>query len=304
MRRGAIGILVGAVVLTMASPAVAARGGAAGGDSTQVRRVTLRFVDTSRPTDDPEGARSAPSRTLVTEVWLPKGKGRHPLVVLGHGNAGHPLKLTQMLSAWAAAGYVVAAPAFPLTNDRSGGPSIIADYRQQPGDLSFTITRLLRADGRRSSPLHRRIDRDHIGVAGFSLGGATLYGLAAERCCRDRRVDATIFMDAIRLPFAGDRRPPVRGPVMFIHIDGDVATPYQGTVEQFQRATPPKYLMTLTEGVHFEPFEDAASPHDDAVIAATTDFWDAYLKDEKRAVRRIVRDGTEPDLSTVEAVRR
>jgi dienelactone hydrolase len=302
MRRGAFGILVAAVTVMAATPAIASRPTA--DRPAAVRHVTLTFVDETRTTEDPDGARSAPDRTLVTEVWIPKDKGRHPLVVLGHGNAGHPLKLTQLLSSWAEAGYVVAAPAFPLTNDRSGGSSIIADYRQQPGDVSVTITRLLRADERRTSPLRGRIDRDRIGVAGFSLGGATLYGLAAEPCCRDRRIDATIFMDAIRLPFDGDRRPPVPGPVMFIHIDGDVATPYQGTVEQFDRATPPKYLMTLTEGVHFEPFEDAVSPHDDAVIAATTDFWDAYLKDRKGAARRIVTDGTDGQLSSVEAVRR
>ena len=43
----------------------------------------------------------------------PRGKGPFPLIVFAHGSAGHPEKFTKLFSSWAAAGYIVAAPAFP-----------------------------------------------------------------------------------------------------------------------------------------------------------------------------------------------
>ena len=61
-------------------------------------------------------------------------------------------------------------------------------------------------------------------------------------------------------------------------------------------AKPPKYLMALSQGIHFEPYEDAPSPHDAAVIAATTAFWNGYLSDDRAARTRIVRAGTEAGL--------
>lgn len=266
-----------------------------------VRHVTMTFVDRSRPTDDPAGPRSADSRTLVTEVYIPRAKGPFPLVVFAHGNAGNPGKLTQMLSAWARAGYVVVAPAFPLTNDLTEASSVIIDYVNQPADVSFVIDRVLRQNRRKGSPLSHRINAHHIGLAGHSLGGATTYGVAFNDCCRDKRIDAVITMDAVRAPF-GDDKFAFRGkPLLMIHILGDPVVPFSTSEDIFAIAAPPKYLMALNEGIHFEPFEDAPSPHDGAVIAATTAFWNGYLKDRASARRHIVSAGTETGLSRVTA---
>jgi dienelactone hydrolase len=275
-------------------------GAGAAGDH-QVRHVTLTLVDHGRPTEDPTGARSADSRTLVTEVYIPRGKGPFPLVVFAHGNAGNPGKLTQMLGAWARAGYVVAAPAFPLTNDLTDAPSIIVDYVNQPADVSFVIDRVLRQARRPRSPLYRRVNAHRIGLAGHSLGGGTAYGVAFNDCCRDRRIDAVITMDAVRLPF-GDNKYDFSGkPLLMIHIVGDPVVPFSTSEDIFAIAAPPKYLMALNQGIHFEPFENAPSPHDAAVIAATTAFWDGYLKHRPAARRHIVAAGTEAGLSRVTA---
>ncbi len=283
-----VGTLVGLVPLT-----------ANAATSRDPKHVTLTFVDKSRPQNDPTGARSAPVRTLVTEVYVPHGRGRFPLVVFAHGNAGNPGKLTHLLSAWARAGYVVVAPTFPLTNDLGGAKAIPGDFVNQPQDIRFVLDRVLRANRMASSPLHHRIDPRHIGLAGHSLGGGTAYAVAFNDCCRDRRIDAVVAMDAVKLTF-GDRKYRFRGePLLLIHLVKDPVVPFTTSQDIYAVASPPKYLMALQIGVHFEPYEDVPNPHDKAVIAATTAFWDAYLKHHRGGAKRVVRAGTRPNLSTV-----
>ena len=99
--------------------------------SKDPKHVTMTFVDRSRRRTTRPGPQRR-LRTLVTEVYIPRGKGPFPLVVFAHGNAGNPGKLTQLLSAWARAGYVVVAPTFPLTNDLTDAQSVIVDFMNQP----------------------------------------------------------------------------------------------------------------------------------------------------------------------------
>ena len=292
---GLVAFAVVGVVPTTIEPAGAAA-------THQGRHVTRTFVDSSRPTVDPAGGtRTADSRTLVTEIYIPSGRGPFPLIVMAHGNAGNPGKLTQLLSGWAQAGYVVAAPAFPLTNDLSGVPSVIGDFVNQPADVSFTIDQVLRESRRAKSPLFKRVNARHIGLAGHSLGGATAYGVAFNDCCRDRRIDAVVSMDAVNIPFGGVESEFKKLPLLLIHITGDPVIAFSTSEKIYAVAKPPKYLMALSEGIHFEPFENAPSHHDGAVIAASTAFWNGYLKDIKAARRKVVTAGTETGLSTVTA---
>ena len=271
----------------------------AGAAERDPKHHTLVFVDRSRATDDPTGTRSAPVRRLVTEVYVPRGKGPFPLIVFAHGNAGNPGKLTQLLRAWSRAGYVVVAPTFPLTNDATEGPSVIVDFVNQPADVSFVIDRVLRQARRAGTPLSGTVNPRRIGLAGHSLGGGTTYAVAFNDCCRDPRIDAVITMDAVRLPFGEDDYRFRNQPLLMIHLLDDPVVPFETSETIYAIAAPPKYLMALQTGVHFEPFEDVPNPHDDAVIAASTAFWDAYLKDRPGAARQVVRAGTEPGLSDV-----
>ena len=280
------------------APAAAPEAGAVG--VARFTHRTLTLVDTSRPTQDPVADRDAPTRTLVTEVYVPAGKGPFPLVVMAHGNNGNPGKLSQLLEAWAGAGYVVAAPRFPLTNDVTG-PSAPGDVLNQPADMTFVIDQVLRRSRGSGVFLGGRVDPRHIGVGGFSLGGATVYALAFDRCCRDRRIDAVILMDALRLQI-GVAPLRIRGPVMFVHLRNDPVVKYGNATESYAEATTPKLLMTLEQGIHPEPYENIPSPEDAAVMAATTRFWDVYLRGEG-GIRSIVRAGTDPGLSSVVAKR-
>src|SRR5215211_2295914 len=83
-----------------------------------VAELTETFVDESRPTESPSGQGNAPTRTLVTVIRYPQSDGPFPLIVLAHGQTGHPNKFKQLTTAWASAGFVVAGPLFPLTSNQ------------------------------------------------------------------------------------------------------------------------------------------------------------------------------------------
>ncbi len=164
-------------------------------------RTTATFVDRSRPTDDPDNARSATTRTLVSDIYTPAGKGPYPLILHAHGAGGDARKFTELADAWARHGYVVVVPTFPLTSDTSGGSVVIGDYVNQPADLSFVLDEVLKLAATPNTSFTGKVDRHHIGLSGLSLGGATAYGLGFNTCCRDPRITAVIIMSGIRLGF-------------------------------------------------------------------------------------------------------
>jgi len=260
---------------------------------------SLTLVDKSRPTvDRANPAHSAATRTLRTEVYVPAGTGPFPVVLFAHGGGGSPDNFTQLLGAWADAGFIVAAPAFPLTSIK---PSVNRDALNQPADLSFVLDRVLADAKDTSSSLYQRVDANHVGMGGVSLGGATVLGLAS--CCRDSRIDAMMLMEPVKGPFA-NQVVSFETPVMFVHIKTDRIASYSTSAQAFAAAAPPKFLMTLHGGKHAEPYNNTPSAHHHAVIGATTAFWNAYLHGQTAAVAEISRAGIVPGQSEVIAVTR
>lgn len=261
-----------------------------------VADLTETFVDTSRPTQSAGGQGSAPTRTLVTQIRYPLGDGPFPLIILAHGQTGHPNKFSQLTSTWASAGFVVAAPVFPLTSNQTTIETI-GDYVNQPADLSFVIDRMLARSNDHDGPLVGRIDDEHIGVAGLSIGGATVYGIAFDSCCRDRRVDAALVMAGFLLPFDSVNEFPAV-PLLIMHGNGDA----RGR-DPYGMASPPKYLVTIERATHSPPFEDTPDPADELVVAVTVDFWHAYLYKERAALDTLSTDAMVPGVTTLEQQR-
>lgn len=270
----------------------------AGGYDVRTRTETL--VDATRATPELEGTGVAASdeRTLVTTFTYPDAAGPFPLIAFSHGNGGHPRKFSQLFEAWAAAGFVVVAPTFPLSNDEVPGSTSVFDLSNQPGDVSHAITAALRMNGERGSFLEARVDPDQIGVGGMSLGGATTYMLAFDRCCRDPRVDAVIVMDGYHPDFDGMDL--TQGlPLLILHADADPVLPYTQATEAFAAASPPKYLVTIHEDVHSTPYEDAPDPADEMVLATTTAFWRLYLAHDDGAAADLTNRSSVDGLTTV-----
>lgn len=261
---------------------------------------TETLVDRTRPTPDlPEtGVPAADERVVETTFAYPDAPGPFPLVVFSHGHNGHPRKFTELLQAWAAAGLVVAAPTFPLSNDEVPGAASPFDLPEQSGDVSFVITEALAANEAADGPLVGRVDPERIGIGGLSLGGATTYQAAFDDCCRDDRVDAVAVFDALRPDLAGLRLD-AGVPLLVIHADRDPVAPVAPAEEAFAAAAPPKHLIVLHEVMHAQAYEDDPDPADELVRGATTAFWRHYLADDPDAAAAFTAAARVDGLSTV-----
>ena len=98
---------------------------------------------------------------------------------------------------------------------------MLTDYVHQPGDLSFVLTEVLAPAKRKWSPLYGRVDPKHVGVAGMSLGGATVFGLAVVVVTPG---STRVLMDPVALPFANSTVS-FQTQVMFVHIQTDPVAP-------------------------------------------------------------------------------
>lgn len=261
------------------------------------------FVDTSRATPAYLDLPEAPQRTLLTTIYLPEGDGPFPLIAFAHGLAGHPDKFSELLSAWATAGYVVLAPSFPLTNGQTGGGfTTSADLANQPADVSFAIDEVLRLNDDPASPLHDKVDPESIGAAGLSLGAATTYALAFNTCCADDRIDATQVFAGAQLPIqAGEYQLDGRVPLLIVHGDLDLGFRIDNATTAFAAAQPPVWFVTLHGAGHAPPFENDVTPHDDLVELLTTDFWDATIGGDAEAMARFEAAAAVDGLSTLQS---
>jgi predicted dienelactone hydrolase len=268
-------------------------------DRTEVEHLTLDLVDTSRPTPANGGAPGSDERVLTTEVYVPAGTGPFPLVAFSHGWAGHPRKFTELFQAWAEAGYAVVAPAFPVSNDRAPGGASGDHVQDQPGDISFVLDQVLAASADEGDPLYGAFDPERIAAAGLSLGGVTTYGVSFSTCCRDDRITAAIVMDGGAVTFDNELDSGL--PLMIMHGDEDYLVPYAAATVPYGQAIAPKWLVTIHEAIHFEPYEDTPDPADDLVRAATVAFWDLYLGGDESAEQRITDAVTPATLASLES---
>jgi dienelactone hydrolase len=268
----------------------------------------LPIEDTSRSTPaDPEGVlapvAAAPTRKLPTSVYYPAvgkagadvvpdarpAKGRFPVILFSHGAPGTPEDYRQLLERWAAEGYVVVAPTYPVTT--TGGPTDAgyADQRDQVRDARFVLDRVLALDRKSVAQggLGGILDRKHIGAAGHSMGGLTTLALVSA-CCRDRRIDAAVVLAGVARTEHGPDVSRPAGPILLTHALRDIAVPFQWSQLEYQEASQPKYFLQILLPVggvlaHMTPFLPGLGPTSAAVARVTDDFLAAYLRGDEGA---------------------
>jgi fermentation-respiration switch protein FrsA (DUF1100 family) len=231
-----------------------------------------------------ELARGA-DRPLPTTVWYPArgdagggtrpgatpATGRFPLVVLSHGLTGEPAALAAVGIRWAAAGFIVAAPAYPHTK-RGAAQFDVADVLNQPADASYVISEVLALDGRAGDPLAGHVDRSAIAAAGHSAGGYTTTGMLSAQ--RDVRLRAAVVIAGALL--GGAYTGPAT-PMLFVHGDADPTVAYQSGRAAYEAAPGPKAFLTLAGGDH-SSYLAANGTGFDQMVRTSTDFlrWTLY----------------------------
>jgi dienelactone hydrolase len=262
------------------------------------------FVDPSRATPPNGSYPGARRRTLPTLLIYPAegdpagppaenappiehGKN-FPLLVFSHGSRGDSLsRFAELTEPLVRAGFVVAAPTFPLSSAGAPGGTTSADYVNQPGDVSFVITQVLKL-AHDDHTLGKTIDRHKIGVIGNSLGATTTLGVAAA---------VSLWGSGRLAPFPGGSFfPEPTPPLLLVHGDADQTLPYAASVEAYSEAASPKAFLSL-EGAPHNPF---LPPWYDPMISSVLDFLDGFLDHDPRSIRRLPRDGNVPGVASLQ----
>jgi predicted dienelactone hydrolase len=216
-------------------------------------------------------------------------------VVLAHGYRLAPYTYTQLLRAWARAGYVVAAPYFPLTNANAQVVNR-SDLINQPQDLRFVVARLLAS---RAPPLGGLIDADRIVLAGHSDGVDSALAVAYSQR-RDPRIRAAIGLSGAEIAaFTGFPSPARDIPLLAVQGTADSVNSPSGTYTYFAAAPRPKYLLKLLGAEHTSPYQDA-EPYLAIVERVSIAFLDRYVKSRRAAGRRLAAAGDVPGRSTLQ----
>ena len=272
-----------------------------------VGQMTSTFVDVRRPTPAWGASPVQPSRTLTTTILYPaqgtpkadkatngatpnrKGKP-YPLIVFSHGLGANPQAYLPLLTHWAAAGFVVAAPQFPLTSSATPGGPDAGDVVHQPADVSFVVDSMLKSSAGKSGPLAGLVNPREVGAAGHSNGAITTLGVVGNTCCRDARIKAAVVLSGDMEAFPnGKYNFADAPPILIVHGTADALIPYEQGVDTFNAARGPKGLLTIKNGSHVASGGMVASSAP-AVMQATTDFFDAYLRGDAAARLRLPHD--------------
>lgn len=258
------------------------------------------------------------SRDLPLRVYLPGHNGPSAVVLFSHGLGGACTNNPYLGEHWAKRGYVAVFMQHP-GSDESVWQDVPAaqrmramrqaasgqNFKLRVDDVPAVLDQLQRWNNDNAHALHGRLDLDHVGMAGHSFGAVTTQAVSGQAYANrqpftDPRIDAALPMS----PSA-----PSRGSAD--KAFGDVGIPWMlmtGTLDEaaigdttvaerlaVYPALPPgdKYELVLKDAEH-SAFSDRSLPgdrearnpnHHRVILALSTAFWDAYLKDDPHALQ-------------------
>jgi dienelactone hydrolase len=257
------------------TPAVPAAHLAAKADRTI--KVELFYPATGEPGAEPPADPATP--VVAREGAKPARGAPFPLVVFAHGFNGTGDAFRGFAERWARHGYAVALPTFPLSRK---GIAYSPDYVNQPGDVSLVIDRMTGALG-------GAVDTKKVVVGGHSLGSATIFGVAYNSCCVDRRVKAVISVSGGPLTYPHgnyDHHPTT--PLLLVHGEKDTTVAVgAGNYIFDQRWARPMWYLRPAAADHIGVFlGEPGRLFEEATLA----FLDARLRGEAARLDKVAAD--------------
>ncbi|HEX5594617.1 MAG TPA: chlorophyllase [Micromonosporaceae bacterium] len=246
-------------------------------------------------------------RPLPVTVWYPAtgraggepqpaarvAEGRFPIVVFSHGLTGLPADYAPLLTRWAAAGLIVAAPAYPYTS--RGGEYNVLDVMNQPADASYVLTEILALDAAAVDPLRGHLATDRVAAAGHSAGGITTIGLFTLK--RDERFVAGIVLAGSALGVGTAFQGPA-APQLFVHGVLDEVVAYEAGRAAYEKVPWPKAMLSLPDGDHGQSLLRDGSPAFTIVVETTVDFLRWSLYGDATARSRLATNATAGGVAT------
>ena len=284
-----------------------------------VRSIDLSVIDVAR------------DREIPIRVYLPPdnaGRSRpaaSPVVLFSHGLGGSRAGSPFLGKHWAARGYVAV-----FLQHRGSDESVWKDqplakrmaamreaasgknYLLRAQDVPAVLDQLAKWNGESGHELAGRLDAQTVGMSGHSFGGHTTQAVAGQKfplggqALTDARVKAAIVMS----PSAPDRGDinaafgSVKIPWLLMTGTHDTAAIGSQTPESRRRVFPAlapgdKFELVLDKAEH-SAFTERPLPgdqqqrnpnHHRAILALSTAFWDAYLREDAAAKAWLLGDG-------------
>jgi predicted dienelactone hydrolase len=263
------------------------------------------------------------SRTLPIKVYLPETKQPAAVVLFSHGLGGSRNNNPYLGNHWSARGYVVVFVQHPGSDEsvwRDAQPRRRMDAMREAANLENTLLRLKDVPAvldqlerwQEEGELKGRMNLKAVGMSGHSFGAVTTQGVSGQTARRggagftEKRIRAALPMSP-SAPMVGDAATAfgqVSIPWLLMTGTKDVAAVGGATLESRLAVYPAlpagsKYELVLKDAEHLAFGERALrgsdgkrNPnHHRAILAISTAFWDAYLKEDAAARAWLDGDG-------------
>lgn len=266
--------------------------------------VGTTSVDISEPTGNS-------SRALPTAVWYPaKGSGAgsapataqgpYPLLVFSQGYDLSVSAYAGLLEAWASAGFVVAAPTYPHTDPSDPAGLDDSDIVNHPADLRLVIETVLATARASGSVLSGLINSNEVGLVGHSDGGDVSLAVADNSCCQAPMVKAVVSLSGAELTsFGGHYFGDGSVPLLVVQGSADIINVPACSVQIYDAAPSPKYYLDLLGAPHESPYVESGTVVEEVVATVTTEFFDAELAGQTKAIGAMVAGGNMTGVTTM-----
>ena len=279
------------------------------------------------------------NRRIPLRLYLPATTAASPIVLFSHGLGGSREGNAFMGEHWAARGYVCVFLQHPGSDEgvwmdvprpqrlaAMRAAASLENFNLRVGDVTAVLDQLALWQNDKGHDLHGRLDLTRIGMSGHSFGAGTTQAVSGQRFGLRSLTDARIRAAIAFSPSSpGNRGDPATAfgkigiPWLLMTGTHDTAvisteqTP--ATRREVYRALPANgsaYELVLDQAEH-SAFTDRTLPadilprnpnHHRAMLAISTAFWDAWLRQDAAARAWLDGDGPRGVVQTADVWQR